>query len=75
MKNGEYTLEDEVQMGTAIANILQLRHAQDRKNQYKTTWGNKTAVGILAIIRRIAKEINNGNQKEIEETLDIKLCG
>lgn len=50
-----YTLEEKDDIGRAIAEMLMLR--KNKIGRYKTTWGDKTAVGIFETINRLGEHI------------------
>ena len=55
-------LNTETEIGEAIAEILILREDKGyNPKRYKTTWGNKTALGIYGTVKRL---IENNTDKE-----------
>lgn len=55
-----YSDEAKAVIGANIARILQLRRDPGFKpRRWKTTWGNKTDIGIFETVRVIGQEIEN----------------
>jgi len=51
-------------IGKEIAKIFMMKKDKEHKDRYQMTWGNKTAIGLVYTLLRIAEDIMN--QKEIK---------
>lgn len=55
----QYTIEEQSKIGESIASILMLR--RNKQGRYKTTWGDKTAIGIFNLIPSLFDKIEDGS--------------
>jgi hypothetical protein len=53
----EISEEGKIKIGETIAEILMLKEDKGYSpKRYKTTWGNKTALGLYGTIKRLIEE-------------------
>jgi hypothetical protein len=53
IKNAHLSDDEKSALGQAWAEILQLKKSREHKGRYLTTWGDKTALGIYAVMIRL----------------------
>ena len=59
-----YSEKEKENIGHNVAEILCLRKVGHKNTRrYRTTWGDKTAIGIFEVIRNMGYDINQGIYK------------
>jgi len=57
--DADYNIKRQAEQGRNIANLLMLKKSKVHKDRYLTTWGDKTAFGIVEVIKRLSEHLNN----------------